>query len=419
MKPSQPLLHMQGSAMASTVHTHDFRLVSYPVRVYSGADALESLPSEVSRHRAKRVFVISGRSVSRKTPLIARVRALLGESFAGLYDEIGKDTPVANVMEARDRARAAGADLLIGVGAGSVIQGTRIIAILLAEKGPVEKLITQYPPGMPAISPKLMAPKLPIINVLTVGSSAQNRAGSPMKSEKPGVRMEFFDPKTRPVALFWDDEALLTAPVSMVCASGGAIYWRAIMNMGYERATALADFNRRQVFEIMSKALPRLKDPRDVAARNDLCVATFLQNRDVDDGGGNVRHWVGRVVYAFAAALFGMHEEVSQGAAHCAITPAVMRHLGPRDPEAMCAIGKALGVWKEGDPVGEASSRAANELENVFRSIGLPVGLAEMNIPKSSAPVILDASMKNFNADPQQEFIKEKDYLGEVLASAW
>lgn len=42
-------------------HTLDYRLVSYPVRVYSGKDALESLPSEVSRHRAKRVFVISGR----------------------------------------------------------------------------------------------------------------------------------------------------------------------------------------------------------------------------------------------------------------------------------------------------------------------------------------------------------------------
>jgi len=52
----------------AVTHTHDFRLVSYPVRVYSGKDALENLPAEVSRHRVKRVFVISGRSVSRNTP---------------------------------------------------------------------------------------------------------------------------------------------------------------------------------------------------------------------------------------------------------------------------------------------------------------------------------------------------------------
>jgi alcohol dehydrogenase class IV len=403
----------------TVAHTHDFRLVSYPVRVYSGKDALESLPAEVGRHRARRVFVISGRSVSRSTPLVARVKQLLGETFAGLYDEIGKDTPYENVIAARDRAREAGADLLIAVGAGSVIQGTRIVAILLAEKEPVEKLITQYPPGMPAISPKLMAPKLPIINILTAGSSAQNRAGSPMKKEGREGRMEFFDPKTRPVALFWDDDALLTAPVSMVCASGGAIYWRAIMNMGYTRATPLADFNRRQVFEIVSRALPRLKDPRDVAARNDLCLATFLQNREADDGAGPVRHWVSRVVYAYAASLFNLHDEVSQGAAHCAMTPAVMRRLGARDPMEMCAIARALAVWKDGDPVAEAPLRAADELEKIFASIGMPTNLSQLKIPRASAEPILAASLKNFNADPKQEFVKEKELLREVLDATW
>lgn len=406
--------------MNNTVsHTHDFRLVSYPVRVYSGKDALENLPSEVGRHRARRAFIICGRSVSRKTPLVARVRELLGENFAGMYDEIGKDTPYEDVIAARDKAREVGADILIAIGAGSVIQGARIIAILLAEKEPVEKLITQYPPGMPAISPKLMAPKLPIINILTAGSSAQNRAGSPMKKEGREGRMEFFDPKTRPVALFWDQDALLTAPVSMVCASGGAIYWRAIMNMGYTRATPLADFNRRQVFEIVSNALPRLKDPRDAAARTDLCLATFLQNREADDGGGPVRHWVSRVVYAFAASLFNLHEHVSQGAAHCAMTPVVMRRLGLRDPGEMCAIARALGVWKDGDPTADAPLRAADELEKVFASIGMPANLTQLDIPRTSADKILASSLKNFNADPKQEFVKEQEFLREVLDATW
>jgi alcohol dehydrogenase class IV len=403
----------------TVTHTHDFRLVSYPVRVYSGKDALENLPSEISRNRAKRAFIICGRSVSRQTPLVARVRELLGENFAGMYDEIGKDTPYDGVIAARDKAREVNADLLIAIGAGSVIQGTRIVAILLAEKEPVEKLITQYPPGMPAISPKLMAPKLPIINILTAGSSAQNRAGSPMKKEGREGRMEFFDPKTRPVALFWDQDALLTAPVSMVCASGGAIYWRAVMNMGYTQATPLADFNRRQAFEIVSRALPRLKDPRDAAARIDLCVATFLQNREADDGGGPVRHWVSRVVYAYAAALFNLHEHVSQGAAHCAMTPVVMRRLGARDPGEMCAIARALGVWKDGDPVTDAPFRAADELEKVFASIGMPVNLSQLDIPRASAEKILAGSLKNFNADPKQEFVKEKELLREVLDATW
>jgi alcohol dehydrogenase class IV len=405
--------------MSGVSYSYDFRIVSYPTRVYSGLDALDQLPAELGRNRARRAFVVCGRSVSQKTSLITRIRTLLGTSLAGVYDEMGKDSPIADVLAARDRARAAEADLLIAVGAGSVVQATRIVAILLAEKEPLEKLITQYPEHGPAISPRLMAPKLPIINVLTVGTSAQNRAGSPAKSEQAGRRLEFFDPKTRPVALFWDQDALLTAPVSMVCASGGAVFWRAIMNMGYTKATPLSDFNRREVFELTRAALPGLKDPRDVAARMNLCLATYLQNREVDDGASGVRHWVSRVVYAFASALFNMHGEVSQGAAHCALTPAVMRRLGPRDPEAMCAIANALGVWRDGDPVAEAPLRAAAELEKIFASLDLPINLSQLNVPRASAERILAASMTNFNADPKREFIRERELLGEVLASSW
>lgn len=92
--------------VSSAQSTHDFRLISYPVRVYSGQDALESLPAEVGRHRAKRAFVVCGRSVSRNTTVVTRIRELLGERFAGLFDEMGKDSPIEDVVAARDKARA-------------------------------------------------------------------------------------------------------------------------------------------------------------------------------------------------------------------------------------------------------------------------------------------------------------------------
>ena len=85
----------------------------------------------------------------------------------------------------------------------------------------------------------------------------------------------------------------------------------------------------------------------------------------------------------------------------------------------MCAIAKALGVWKDGDPVKDAPFRAADELEKVFASIGMPTSLSQLDIPRSSAEKILSASLKNFNADPKQEFVREKDLLGEVLAATW
>src|SRR5690349_19152476 len=149
------------------MYNYNFRATGYPFRLYSGVNALDRLPDEVARHKASRAFIVCGRTVSRKTPLVAHMKALLGERLAGVFDEIDKDTSRSSVVRAANAARTAQADLVIGVGAGSVIQGARIVTILLAEKRPVEELVTQYPEHGPAISPKLLAPKLPIINVLT------------------------------------------------------------------------------------------------------------------------------------------------------------------------------------------------------------------------------------------------------------
>ena len=397
-----------------------FRAVGYPVRLYSGKDALSNLPAEVARRGAKRAFVVCGRTVSKKTPLVPRIRELLGASFAGVYDELAKDAPLAAVLGARDAARAAQADLLIAVGAGSVVQATRVVAILLAETSPVEELITQYPENAPAVSPKLMAPKLPIVNVLTSATSAQNRAGSAVKGEGLDHRMEFFDPKTRPVAVFWDSDALLTAPLSLVRTSAASVYWRAVMNMGAESMTPLVEGDRLQALRLAEGALARIAETGDAAPRIELCAAAFLQNRDADDGGGMAdRHWVGRAVYAFAAALFNQHEHVTQGQANAALTPGIIRKLGARDPEAMCRIGKAMNVWHAGEPVERAPERAANALARKFESLGMPVRLAHLDVPRESLQKVLEHSLKNFNADPKREFIRERDMLWDALQSTW
>jgi alcohol dehydrogenase class IV len=400
-------------------YEYDFSIVSRPCRVHSGEGALSNIAAEVRRQRCKRAFVICGRTVSRRTELVERIRANLGDLFVGIFDGMGKETPLPDVLAARDAARAASADLLIGVGAGSVIQGTRAVAIALAEAAPLEDCATQYPDDGPPVSPRLLAPKLPIINVLTVGTSAQNRSGSPLKVEGLNRRLELFDPKTRPVAIFWDAAALMTAPASMVRNSGAAIYWRAAMNMGYSRVSVLSVFYRRQAFELMTRALPRLEGEPDAATRIDLCIATFLQNRDTDDGAARTDHWPVRVIYAFAAGLFHNHEEVSQGAANSVFTPTVFRRLGARDPAAMCRIAEALGVWRQGDPVLEAPMRAADAFEGIFTGLGLPVRLSQLDIPRTSADAILANALRNYNSDPNREFEKEEGVLREVLDACW
>jgi alcohol dehydrogenase class IV len=400
------------------MYNYNFRATGYPFRLYSGTHALDRLPDEVGRHKASRAFIVCGRTVSRKTPLIAHMKKLLGERLAGVFDEIDKDTSYASVLRAAEAARSARADLMIGVGAGSVIQGTRIVTILQAEKRPVEELITQYPEHGPAVSPKLLAPKLPIINVLTAPTTAQNRAGSRMKDDTTARGMEFFDPKTRPVAIFWDADALLTAPLSLIRTGAGTIWCRSVMNLGAAAENPLVEAERLQSYRLADGTLARISDPADPTPRFDLCAATLLQNREADDGGSQfARHWVMRVSYAFSTAIISIFPHVGQGDAYAALTGTMLRRLGNRDPEPMARIAAGLGVGNA--PAAEIPERIAQKMEAVFRSLGMPTRLSGLNIERGQLSQVLEHSLRNFNADPKREFVRERELLAEILDAAW
>lgn len=397
-----------------------FSAASYPLRLYSGEGALENLPRVLERSRAKRALVICGRSVARKTDLVNRIRAIAGERLVGVYDEMEKDAPLECVLAAVDLVREAQADMLIAVGAGTVIKAARVIAILHGEDKPPEALMTRYPPSGPAISPKLLAPKLPIVNVLTAATTAQNRAGAAVKQLEIGHRMEFFDPKTRPVAVFWDAGALLTAPASLALNTGASVFWRALMNIaGVASVNPLIEGERHQAFRLAQRAIQRITDPTDAGPRIEMCAAAFLQNREEDEGRLlSDAHWVARVTYALAASTINLCESVGQGEGYAALTGAAIRHFGDRNPDEIAAMGQALGL--EGlTPGAGACARVADATDAFFLKLGLKMRLRELGVSREALPRIVEFSMRNFNADRNRAFLNEREGLSATLEAAW
>ncbi|OAE63863.1 hypothetical protein A7J71_20925 [Achromobacter insolitus] len=391
--------------------------VSHPLRLHAGPDALAHLPRELGRLNARRAFILCGQSVATRTPLLHRLRELLGGSCAGAHTRIGKDAPLDDVLAAVAAARDCDADLLIAVGAGSVLKAARVVAILLAESGDPLSLATQYAEGEPPISPRLLKPKLPLINVLTAATSAQNRSGAALRAGDGGARLEFFDPKTRPAAIFWDSDALLTAPPSLAVSTGVAVFWRSLMNAGaIHGANPLVQASRLHAFTLARQALPRLQDPHDAAARLDMCAAALLQNRDEDDGGRPFdAHWVARVVYALGAALFNRYSHLDQGTTHAVLTGPAIACFGDLCPDAVREMSAMLGLPASDAPDARGLADAIGAL---WQPLGLPARLSQLGVPADGMAAVIDAAMFNFNADRHRELSRHRDRLGALLRHA-
>lgn len=399
-----------------------FRATSYPVRLYSGERALDNLPTEVDRPRtANRAFVICGKSVATQTDLLERIRAVLGERYTGAFTAMDKDSTWPAVKAGVEAAKAADASVLIAVGGGSVIVGTRVVAILLAESGDPFELMTQYPKGKPAFSPRLTAPKPPIINVLTTPTSAMNRGGSGLKNEDLDHRMEYYDPKTRPAAIFWDSDALLTAPVELIRSTASTTFSSALRVLGADM-NPLVEADRRQAFRLVRNALPRLmREPENAQLRIDLCAAAFLENRAADDDQSRRRERdpTSGYAYALATALHIRYPGVWQGESTTSVVPTVTRLTPPEELVRAERIAAALGVWRDGMDSVAAAEATADELERTYRDIGMPVRVSELNIPESDLPLLANDTLKNFNANPGERSDEYVEGMLNLLRASW
>ena len=82
------------------MYNYNFRATGYPYRLYSGTNALDRLPDEVARHKAGRAFIVCGRTVSRKTPLLADMRPWGNYTAPEMHDAGGMAVVAKRLLDA-------------------------------------------------------------------------------------------------------------------------------------------------------------------------------------------------------------------------------------------------------------------------------------------------------------------------------
>ena len=82
-------------------------------------------------------------------------------------------------------------------------------------------------------------------------------------------------------------------------------------------------------------------------------------------------------------------------------------------------IATALGVWRDGMAAMEAAAATADALETLYRAIGMPTRVHELDIPQADLPLLAQDTLKNFNANPGARPTGYVDEMLQLLHAAW
>jgi maleylacetate reductase len=216
-------------------------------RVHFGPGSLDKIEEEA---RAKdRAFVVTGRSLYEKTDLVRRVETLLGGKHGGTFPGMGQHTPGSSVEEAARQAR--GSDLLVSVGGGSVVDGTKAVARELG-----------YPTHV-------------AVPTTLSGAEWAHRVG--VTDEASGRKSGFADPRAVPQVVVLDPETTLFTPEKLWLSTGIRALDHAVEGLLYGGEHPVTDVTGAEGARRLLAYLPRSKeDPEDVDARGELQLAAWL-----------------------------------------------------------------------------------------------------------------------------------------------
>ncbi len=305
-------------------------------RVHFGAGSLEKLGEEAqSKGRA---FVVSGRSLYEKTDLIRRVEEVLGVKHAGTYAGIGQHTPGGTVEEAAAEAESVAADLLVSVGGGSVVDGTKAVAREL---------------GYPAQ-----------VAVPTTLSAAEWSHRTGITDETTRRKAGFADPRAVPPVVILDPETTVFTPDKLWLSTGIRALDHAVEGFLYGGDHPVTDVTGLEGARRLLEYLPRSRrEPEDLEIRLDLQLAAWLSYFGPMNTPMGLSHELGRRI--------GASYEVPHGISSCITLAPSLGVVKKRIPEERWRrLSEALG--------GEPPHRVAALVEE----LGLPGSLREVGVPE-------------------------------------
>jgi alcohol dehydrogenase len=262
-----------------------------------------------------------------------------------------------------------------------------------------------------------MRPKLPNIIVLTTPTTAANRAGTAVTDLETGRRLEMFDPKTRPAAVFWDTEALLTAPPRLCLSATCSLYSGVIGGLQSTRLNPLAEGDLFQSLQLLQDNLHLVNiEPTNGQLRLNLCAASFMYNRASDSGAGGGA--IG-LVSALAHSLDTRYKQCDHGSAYSITTAPGMRFNQEYNIPGQAKLASLLGVRHQGMDDRQALTAAAQAVGQTYLDLGMPLRLRDVGVPEEEIRVIAEDSMTDFGLHRNVRPVKGMDELVRLLREIW
>ena len=379
--------------------TQNFVLWSFPTHVVLGEGAASQCGSEAHQLGASRVLLVSDRGVER-AGLLDSLRSAL--DAAGLPHEsfldVSSNPLESEVLGGAGAFNSFDADLVLGVGGGSVLDVAKLVRLAATHPAP----LAQYDDAIGG-STRIVEPLPPMIAIpTTAGTGSEVGRSAVVTIEATNRKTVIFSPLLMPNVAILDPLMTQTMPPSMTAATGMDALAHCVEAYASVGDHPMADAIALGGVRLCHRSLKAATDNGgDLKAREDMLKAAMMGAVAFQKGLGACHS----LAHPLSTEL-GMHH----GLANAICLPAVLDFNRVVVPDRIAEIARHLGV--RGADESTLSFECAGAVRALRKSIGLPSSLRSQGIQESDLPHLATLAF----ADPCHELNPRRCTQDDLLA---
>ena len=352
-----------------------------PTQAVFGKGQLEQLDNLVPE--GARVLVTYGGGSAKRSGVLDQVKGELGKSERTVFEfgGIEANPEFSTLMKAVALCRDEKVDFLLAVGGGSVMDGTKFIAIASPAVGYVGKEVELMQFGF---TPVPVPNPLPLGTVVTLPATGSEMNGFAVVSNGED-KLPVFHPSTYPVFSILDPELTYTLPENQV-ANGVVDAFVHVMEqyMTFPQAAPLQDRLAEGVLQTLIEVGPEtMAKPQDYDARASLVWSATVALQGII-GAGVIPDWSTHMIGHELTAL----HHVAHGRSLAAVLPSTLRVRKEEKREKLLQYGERVWNITEGTE-DERIEAAIVKTEEFFNSLGVATRLGDLEIKENDLDKII------------------------------
>jgi alcohol dehydrogenase class IV len=363
--------------------------------IYSGSNSRAMVPSLFAGLGAKRVLLLSDRGLEAAgiVEKVADIFSLTGHGsgpeLVGKFLDIKQDAESSCINEAVSYAREIGADSLLAVGGGSVLDTVKGVKYAL-HKG-LTDIKEAIPGGLLYESfPKANYMPIPHIAIpTTAGTGSEVSPIAVIFNEEIQMKTNIINPFINADMAILDPDLTVGLPPVITAFTGFDALTHAIEALASPTATGLTDAYALHAIRLIEKNLPvAVFDGSNLDARMDLLQASLM----------------GITAFSFALNAIPVHNmahaygalfRIPHGLANAVFLPVVMELVPDLYLPKAAELAQALNVDVKGDTPQTALAKVIGKIKLLQYKVGLPADFKQFNISEEALQLAIPAVMKD------------------------